>query len=688
MAGSVQTTPSEIADLSQSELMTEIQPENVTTKIPKMPALTIDPEFKGLIPPLTDGERAALKESIETHGCQYPLIVWKNIILDGHHRYEICIESDRPFKTIEMEFPDRNEAKIWIIKNPRGRRNLNESQRAMLAVTLEALYGEQAKVRQGTRTDLGQNLDRGEAERSAEKAAKDMGVSHQTVSFAKKVATKGVPELKQLVNSSELAVSTAATVADLSAEDQNKVQIEIQKKADEKKKAKISSRVTSSEVARIIRELRSREKGKGKPDIDKNIGTVENRLRGIMKILTGIETTAQQEKLFDLIKLSEDIISQVKAIGLRSPVPERKVEVIPGEYQLEINAKTLKIFLESVVPSDKGVKLRFDGDGLRIDQWDNNMTIISSAFMPRGYFSKYEIEPCEVCLRRIQDLSRTLWEGNIQIFIEPETTYHHDRVMKIYSGYEDGGITREDEIQLTRPEYLREDSPLPELDATCKLVVSISSEDFVGSLRDIKRTKYNDEKEVKYARLAELSVEDSSLKIVAHENMSTQRIPCNVLVQGEAASEFNLASIVDGDVGRVIQKSNMITLGLGKNYPMIMDLTLGKMEIRYMLVPRIEKDLSHEYEIYRGVLVDGYGNPVMDDPGDQNISDQETSETQNTENENPSETKKAENEGNTEAENTENQKPVDSGQDEDDETTVEDSQADSSMEEGNLEDSE
>jgi len=68
-----------------------------------------------------------------------------------------------------------------MIKNQIGRRNLDESQWAMLAVKLEALYAEQAKGRKGSRTDLGQNLGRGEFGRSAEKAAKDTGVSRSQV---------------------------------------------------------------------------------------------------------------------------------------------------------------------------------------------------------------------------------------------------------------------------------------------------------------------------------------------------------------------------------------------------------------------------------------------------------------------------------------------------------------------------
>lgn len=134
------------------------------------------------------------------------------VLLDGHNRYYICKENEPriPFETTEIIVSDRTEAKIWIIKNQIGRRNLNESQRAMLAVALKDLYAEEAKLRQGTRTDLGKNIEESKVGRSAEKAGDDMGISHQTVIYAEKVAKKGIPELVGLVNSGKVAVSAAA----------------------------------------------------------------------------------------------------------------------------------------------------------------------------------------------------------------------------------------------------------------------------------------------------------------------------------------------------------------------------------------------------------------------------------------------------------------------------------------------
>ena len=91
-----------------------------------MGILKIDPEFKSLIPPLTPDERAGLEASILTEGCRDALIVWGDILIDGHNRYEICTKHNIPYKTQQIEFASRAEARIWIRKNQLARRNLTD----------------------------------------------------------------------------------------------------------------------------------------------------------------------------------------------------------------------------------------------------------------------------------------------------------------------------------------------------------------------------------------------------------------------------------------------------------------------------------------------------------------------------------------------------------------------------------
>src|SRR6266849_7761475 len=89
--------------------------------------LQADAEFERLIPPLARAERELLEASLKKEGCRDPLIVWggHNIILDGHNRWAICNLHDIPFRTVDLELPDREAARNWLIERQFSRRNLS-----------------------------------------------------------------------------------------------------------------------------------------------------------------------------------------------------------------------------------------------------------------------------------------------------------------------------------------------------------------------------------------------------------------------------------------------------------------------------------------------------------------------------------------------------------------------------------
>ena len=138
---------------------------------------TIDPEFRDIIPPLMDEERRMLEDSIVANGCETPLTVWNNTIVDGHNRYDICQEHGIPFAIMEKEFENRDEALMWMISTQLGRRNLTTYQKGVLALKFEPLLREQAKERQATSTGgnnprLVQNSSQaGEGEKTRQKLA-------------------------------------------------------------------------------------------------------------------------------------------------------------------------------------------------------------------------------------------------------------------------------------------------------------------------------------------------------------------------------------------------------------------------------------------------------------------------------------------------------------------------------------
>jgi DNA modification methylase len=110
--------------------------------------IQIDSEFKNLIPPLSSEERQGLESSLLKEGCRDALVLWGDILIDGHNRYEICTKHNIPFKTVQREFKSRDEVILWIIANQKSRRNLNAYARGVLEQKAIEILQKQAKEKQ------------------------------------------------------------------------------------------------------------------------------------------------------------------------------------------------------------------------------------------------------------------------------------------------------------------------------------------------------------------------------------------------------------------------------------------------------------------------------------------------------------------------------------------------------------
>lgn len=110
--------------------------------------IVIDNEFKNLIPPLTPEEFAGLKQSLMSEGCRDPLVLWGNILIDGHNRYDICTRKNIPFTTVQKEFASREDAILWMIDNQEARRNLTAYARGVLEERRISILQKQAKDNQ------------------------------------------------------------------------------------------------------------------------------------------------------------------------------------------------------------------------------------------------------------------------------------------------------------------------------------------------------------------------------------------------------------------------------------------------------------------------------------------------------------------------------------------------------------
>jgi|688.fasta_scaffold136060_3 N6-adenosine-specific RNA methylase IME4 len=212
-----------------------------------MNTITIDPEFKALIPPLAPEELAQLEANILQDGCRDPLVTWQGTLIDGHNRHAICTKHGIEFETVAMEFADRSHVKEWIIRNQFGRRNLLPYVRTELALELEKTIA--ARSRQGKRTDIPkddnffQKSEKSEPLNATKELAAIAGVSHDTVAKVKKIIAKAAPEVKAKLASGEISINQAHLQITRTEKEEKR------ESRREENRAKVAEAATPEEIA-------------------------------------------------------------------------------------------------------------------------------------------------------------------------------------------------------------------------------------------------------------------------------------------------------------------------------------------------------------------------------------------------------------------------------------------------------
>ena len=180
--------------------------------------LKIDPEFQSQIPPLTDDEFKQLEENILKEGkLLSPLIVWNNILVDGHNRYAILQKHPEIyFSTMPLRFENREEAIAWICRNQLGRRNLSPEQKRYLLGKQYEAEKKAAKIFRGNQYTLAKKSggahddNHHSGKKTCDRIAEENGVSRASVLRASHY-TRGIdiadnlsPGIKQKVFSGEV----------------------------------------------------------------------------------------------------------------------------------------------------------------------------------------------------------------------------------------------------------------------------------------------------------------------------------------------------------------------------------------------------------------------------------------------------------------------------------------------------
>lgn len=180
----------------------------------KIYELTVDPELEAIAPPLAKHELAILEADILEHGCTTPLMVWNGTIIDGHHRYGICREHHIPFGIEEIKLADKTEAKLWIVRNQLGRRNLTPFQRCEMVLPLEKMLKEEARKRMSStmRRYMVASGTNGDFHKETRSILADMaGVSHDSLRKAQIIHQRADEETKRRLRAGEISIHRAYT---------------------------------------------------------------------------------------------------------------------------------------------------------------------------------------------------------------------------------------------------------------------------------------------------------------------------------------------------------------------------------------------------------------------------------------------------------------------------------------------
>jgi len=218
--------------------------------------IQINEELRTYIDPLSAEEYAALERSLLAEGCRDALVLWGDVLVDGHNRYELCRKHGIEFRTVQnTRFTSLDDVRLWMIENHLGRRSISDFQRGVLALRKKEIL----QARQAAATPPGDTAARADAPAepapvlSRQALARAARVSSNTLGQIEKIHKAAAPELVRAVKAGDISINAAATVAALPAEQQVAAAAEgrkaLRELARQARQAKATARVDEPSAA-------------------------------------------------------------------------------------------------------------------------------------------------------------------------------------------------------------------------------------------------------------------------------------------------------------------------------------------------------------------------------------------------------------------------------------------------------
>ena len=118
--------------------------------------IRIDEELRAYIDPLTPDEYAALEQSLLAEGCRDALVLWGDLLVDGHNRHAICSKHGIAFNTVQnTRLQSMDDVRLWMIDNHLGRRSVSDFQRGVLALRKKEILESRRQAGEGDAAPAG-----------------------------------------------------------------------------------------------------------------------------------------------------------------------------------------------------------------------------------------------------------------------------------------------------------------------------------------------------------------------------------------------------------------------------------------------------------------------------------------------------------------------------------------------------
>ncbi|MFA1261987.1 plasmid replication/partition related protein [Xanthomonas campestris pv. olitorii] len=207
--------------------------------------IVVKEELKAYIDPLTPNEHEALERSLLAEGCRDALVLWGDVLVDGHNRYGICQKHGLPFQTVQNpRFQSMQDVHLWMIEQHLGRRSVSDFQRGVLALRKREILAARQRSQRDAEAEApavaGDQPDTGLEQSSTHTAddtdsppwdetstpvsraelAREARLSSNQVVMIERIHKQAAPEVVQAVKAGEISISAAAAVATLSEDEQ------------------------------------------------------------------------------------------------------------------------------------------------------------------------------------------------------------------------------------------------------------------------------------------------------------------------------------------------------------------------------------------------------------------------------------------------------------------------------------